>query len=138
MAYGSVLTDVVQSSVTGTPPQFNDGNGTQTGTLCRSWVNFGYVSSAMVTNGSFNVSSVTRASTGIYTINFTNALSDANYAILSSGVVINGQGSTYGFGLVLTSSSTSAPISKTTTSVQVSCQRETVYDIYNASIGIFR
>jgi hypothetical protein len=79
MAYGSVLTDVVQSSTTGTPPQFNDGSGTQVGTLCRAWVNFNGVTTATI-RASFNVSSVTRNGTGDYTVNFTNAMSDANYA----------------------------------------------------------
>jgi hypothetical protein len=79
MPYGSVLSDVVQSSVTGSPPQFNDGAGTQTGTLCRAWVN--YNGSTQVVTASFNVSSVTRNSTGNYTVNMTNALSDAKYAI---------------------------------------------------------
>ena len=80
MPYGSVLTDVVQSSTAGTPPQFNDGNGTQIGTLCRAWANFGYVSSAITIRGSFNVSSVTRTGTGAYTVSFTNSMPDANYA----------------------------------------------------------
>lgn len=79
MAYGSVLTDVVQSSTANTPPQFNDGNGTQVGTLCRAWVNFNGVTTATI-RASFNVSSVTRNGTGDYTVNFTSALSDANYA----------------------------------------------------------
>jgi len=84
MAYGSVLTDVVQSSVTGTPPQFNDGAGTQVGTLCRVWVNFSGVSSTTI-RASFNVSSVTYNSTGNYTVNFTNALTDANFATTAIG-----------------------------------------------------
>jgi len=85
MAYGTVLTDVVQSSVTGSPPQFNDGTGTQTGTLCRAWVNFNGLSGASpVIRASFNVSSVTRNGTGDYTITFTNALSDINYSLEAS------------------------------------------------------
>jgi len=83
MAYGSVLTDVVQSSTSGTPPQFNDGNGTQVGTLCRAWVNWNGISAAVI-RASFNVSSVTRNSAGTYTIAFTNSLSDANYATVYS------------------------------------------------------
>lgn len=79
MPYGNLLADVVQSSTAGTPPQFNDGNGTQTGTLCRAWVNFNGSTAAI--RASFNVSSVTRNSTGTYTLNFTNALADANYGI---------------------------------------------------------
>jgi len=79
MTYGSVLTDVVQSSTAGTPPQFNDGNGTQTGTLCRAWVNFNGTGTVAI-RGSFNVSSITDNGTGDYTINFTTALPDANYS----------------------------------------------------------
>ena len=71
MAYGSVLTDVVQSSTVGTPPQFNDGGGTQTGTLCRAWVNFDGTASSPIPSASFNVTSITKNSTGDYTINFT-------------------------------------------------------------------
>jgi hypothetical protein len=85
MAYGSVLTDVVQSSVTGTPPQFNDGAGTQTGTLCRAWINYKGTATRSI-RASFNVSSVTFNSTGDYTVNFTNALPDANFAVLVSAV----------------------------------------------------
>jgi len=85
MAYGTGAMDVVQSSTTGTPTQFNDGSGTQIGTLCRAWVNFNGVTTVSI-RASFNVSSVTRASAGNYTINFTNALSDINYApIISTG-----------------------------------------------------
>jgi hypothetical protein len=45
----------------------------------RAWVNFNGVSSVTV-RASYNVSSVTRNNTGDYTINFTNALPDANYS----------------------------------------------------------
>jgi opacity protein-like surface antigen len=87
MAYGNLLADVVQSSVTGSPPQFNDGTGTQTGTLCRAWVN--YNGSTQVKNGSFNISSVTRNGTGDYTINFTNAMPDTNYAYVFGSTALN-------------------------------------------------
>jgi hypothetical protein len=38
----------------------------------------------MVTRGSFNVSSITRNSTGNYTVNFTTAFPDANFAAVST------------------------------------------------------
>lgn len=79
MAYGTLLTDAVQSSTANTPPQFNDGNGTQVGTLCRAWVNFNGSSGAII--AAFNVSSISRLNTGYYQINFTNALPDANYSL---------------------------------------------------------
>ena len=89
MAYGSVLTDVVQSSVTGTPPQFNDGAGVQIGTLCRAWARF--VGSTATISSSYNVSSITRSSAGNYLVNFTTALADTNYAVAGVGDA----GSTY-------------------------------------------
>jgi hypothetical protein len=79
MAYGTANVDVVQSSTAGVPPQFNDGNGTQTGTLCRAWVNFNGITTAAI-RASFNVSSVTRNGTGDYTVNFTTAMPDVNYS----------------------------------------------------------
>jgi hypothetical protein len=44
----------------------------------KAWVNFN--GAAATVSAAYNVSSVTRSSTGTYVINFTNALSDANYA----------------------------------------------------------
>jgi hypothetical protein len=84
MAYGTVKADVLQSDTAGTPPQFNDGNGTQIGTLCRAWVNFNGTGTVAI-RSSFNVSSITDIGTGNYTVNFTNALSDANYVCLVTG-----------------------------------------------------
>ena len=86
MAYGNLLTDVVQSSTTNTPPVFKDGNGTETGQLCRAWVNFNGVSGSVGVRASFNVSSITRTGSGAYTLTFTNAMSDANYCIVGSHV----------------------------------------------------
>ena len=54
------------------------------GQTCRAWVNFTGLTTATI-QASFNVSSVTYNGTGDYTVNFTNALTDANYSI--TGVV---------------------------------------------------
>lgn len=82
MPYGTANVDVIQSSVSGTPPVFKDGNGTTTGTLCRAWVNFN--GSSAVIRAAFNVTSITRNSTGNYTVNFTNAMPDANYSSVAN------------------------------------------------------
>ena len=53
---------------------------------CRAWVNFnGTTASPSTIRGSGNVSSVTKNGTGDYTINFTTAMPDANYAAVTSG-----------------------------------------------------
>lgn len=69
----------IRSSTTN-PPTFQNTSGVEIGTLCRAWVNFNGVTTATV-RASYNVSSVTRNGTGDYTVNFTSALSDANYAV---------------------------------------------------------
>jgi hypothetical protein len=53
--------------------------------LCRAWVNFNGVGTVAI-RASGNVSSITDSGTGAYTVNFTTALSDANYA----GVIMTG------------------------------------------------
>lgn len=46
--------------------------------IAKAWVN--YNGSTQTINSSFNVSSVTRNSTGYYTVTFTTAMPNANYA----------------------------------------------------------
>jgi len=84
MSYGTLASDVIQSSTTGTPPQFNDGSGTQIGTLCRAWVNFDGTTNPGTIRGSFNVSSVTVNGTGDYNVNFTNSMPDTHYSTVSN------------------------------------------------------
>ena len=78
---GQLTIGTIDTGVASTPPVFN-ANGVQIGTLCRAWVNF---NAAGTIRASFNVGSVTRNGTGDYTINFTNALPDANYAVQTTG-----------------------------------------------------
>jgi len=47
---------------------------------CRAWVNFNGTGTVAI-RGSGNVSSITDNGTGNWTINFTTALSDANYSV---------------------------------------------------------
>lgn len=49
----------------------------------KAWVNFNGSTGAI--RASYNVGSVTRTSTGQYTVNFTNAFADVNYACVVSG-----------------------------------------------------
>ena len=94
MPYGTLAADTMQSSTAGTPPQFNDGNGTQIGTLCRAWVNFNGTGTVAI-RASFNVSSITDNGTGDYTVNFTNALADANYSYCVSASMYYGVSNAY-------------------------------------------
>jgi hypothetical protein len=60
--------------------QFNSGYGSvATAYGCRAWVNFNGTNTVAI-RGSGNVSSITDNGTGDYSINFTTAMPDANYA----------------------------------------------------------
>ena len=51
----------------------------------KAWVNFNGTGTVAIRRA-FNVSSVTDNGTGDYTVNFTTAMADANYAVTSSGM----------------------------------------------------
>lgn len=57
-------------------------NGVTTNAL--AWVNFNGTGTVAI-RSSYNVSSITDNGTGDYTVNFTTALADANYAVVASG-----------------------------------------------------
>ena len=60
--------------------------GTAPGYMARAWVNFNGTGTVAI-RASGNVSSITDNGTGDYTINFTTAMSDANYAVNLMGNV---------------------------------------------------
>jgi hypothetical protein len=57
----------------------------------KAWVNFNGTGTVAI-RASYNVSSITDNGTGDYTVNFTNAFSDANYAITATGTGNGGSG----------------------------------------------
>ena len=140
MAYGNILADVVQSSTTGTAPVFKDGNSTQVGTLCRAWVNFdGTLSGTITPRGSFNITSVTKNTTGVYTLNFTNAMPDTNYAV--TGVVqydqSGNQASHYLMGAEITISSNAMQTGSVSVSGKYGAS-SAPYDMITFCVAIFR
>ena len=61
--------------------QFNSGYGSvATAYGCRAWVNFNGTGTVAI-RGSGNVTSITDNGTGSYTVNFTTAMPDVNYAV---------------------------------------------------------
>jgi len=80
--------------------------------IAKAWVNFngGTGGTAGTINNSFNVSSVTVNATGKYTLNFTTAMPNANYAW--SGGAYNSGGT--GFGLLYLNNAISAAPTTTT------------------------
>jgi len=63
---------------------FQNSGGTENGRLNRAFVNFNGQGSVAI-RGNFNVNSITDNGTGNFSVNFANAMSDANYAIQYSG-----------------------------------------------------
>ena len=105
---------------------------------CRAWVNFNGTGTVAI-RASGNVSSITDNGTGDYTVNFTNALSDANYAVTTTPPVISDQGASYQFGLRYPSGTVGGtPTLKSTTQVRVMSRRESDQDLSNANVAIFR
>jgi hypothetical protein len=127
----STSTLVLKNGVANTPPTIQDSAGTQIGTFCRAWVNFNGTGTVAI-RASFNVSSITDNGTGNYTVNFTNALPDANYSI--AGTVSNNSS---------TGSMIFCPAGNTTAPTTSACRIETVtaslhYDSPYVYVAIFR
>ena len=96
--------------------QFNSGYGSvATAYGCRAWGNFNGTGTVAI-RASANVTSITDNGTGDYTINFTNAMTDANYSCVGStggnvaGVTVNApyNGATAATGSIRIGTSTSA------------------------------
>lgn len=86
--------------------------------IAKAWVNFNGTTSPGTIRSSYNVSSVTRNATGDYTINFTNALTDADYSVVAvSSWQTGGAATTPGGVLAVGRSVTATPL--TTTSVRL-------------------
>lgn len=97
---------------------------------CRAWVNFNGTGTIAI-RASGNVSSIGDNGTGDYTVNFTTAMSDANYCIAGGG---NRTGTPEQTTLSWTSSTT-----PTSSAVRLrNGQTQTLYDADYASVAIFR
>jgi hypothetical protein len=82
----------------------------------KAWVNFDGTSGSI--RASYNVSSVTRVATGEYTINYTNAFADTNYATIASTSMWYNTNWNYGVSLN-TSTSAGNQVVPTTTSTRL-------------------
>ena len=85
---GTVDTDVLAANAV----TYAKIGTTEQGQLCKAWVNFNGTSTVAI-RASYNVSSITDNGTGDYTVNFTTALADANYAINGSCSNLSGDNS---------------------------------------------
>jgi hypothetical protein len=84
--------------------------------IAKAWVQFNGPTAAI--NGSFNVSSITRNSAGDYTVNFTTAMPNANYAV-AGGASINTGITAFPYISAFSSASSPYYIAPTTSSFRI-------------------
>jgi hypothetical protein len=98
--------------------------------LCRAWVNFNGTGTVAI-RASGNVTSITDNGTGLYTVNLTTAMSDANYAIVGTAAAASGNAAI--------SLYESITVAKTTTLVQVATATTAAqFDSTSINVAIFR
>jgi hypothetical protein len=104
-------------------------NGTEN-YKCRAWVNFNGTGTVAI-RAAGNVASITDNSTGTYTVNFTTAMPDTNYALVSGSLYINTVGrATIGY--------PNTPAKSTTSVLITVVALTTAYDITDVEVAIFR
>jgi len=134
----SPLTGMTISSPTLTTPNINSAQvATVSGTaplyMARAWVNFNGTGTVAI-RASGNVTSITDNGTGDYTVNFTTAMSDANY----SGLATCRRATIYKVYGNATLLPTSASAAQVCTGVEDTYSGESMHDSEWVSVAIFR
>jgi hypothetical protein len=115
--------------------KFNSGYGSvATAYGCRAWVNFNGTGTVAI-RASGNVTSITDNGTGDYTVNFTTAMPDANYAYTVDGR--EDEGGVLAWGAL----AVPARVAQTTSAFRIISEAingGTSYDFNSVSLAIFR
>lgn len=102
--------------------------------LCKAWVTFDGTAAGPITpTKAFNVSSITKNGTGDFTLNFTDAMPDADYCVIGG----HSGGALYAGAAVHAASASGAPTSKLTTSVRVRTSAASAEDKKQTYFAIF-
>lgn len=114
--------------------KFNSGYGSvATAYGCRAWVNFNGTGTVAI-RASGNVSSITDNGVGDYTVNFTTAMPDANYAFVGTSSDPNDDA----VGPLSVGAKSSTYVPTTTGRRFETCFSGTNYDSTFCSVAIFR
>ena len=117
--------------------QFNSGYGSvATAYGCRAWVNFNGTGTVAI-RASGNVSSITDNGTGDYTVNFTTAMTDANYSAVFGGK-IDSISSGINYTLIGVNRTSSTTQQAGSIRLNTSASNFTSYDYEIISVSIFR
>jgi len=103
--------------------------------IAKAWVQF--TGSTATVNGSFNVSSITRGGTGLYTVNFTTAMPNANYCVNANQSPVYGV--RYGAAAIMYSTTGATEVVPTTSafSYQTSDAAANLYDPKYNFVSVF-
>ena len=102
--------------------------------IAKAWVQYAGATGTIA--GSFNVSSVTRTSTGYYTINFTTSMANANYSAIGNVSTTSGTG--YAFPFIYTNNSFVATAPTTSSFIITSANTASVFvDPVYVNIAVF-
>lgn len=102
---------------------------------CRAWVNFNGTGTVAI-RGSGNVTSITDNGTGDYTVNFTTAMSDANYSAIGTAKIVGGVG---GQNIRIHNDAYTTAVTTTAVKVQVTnAGNSAVADSEMVNIAVFR
>lgn len=103
----------------------------------KAWVNFNGTGTVAI-RASGNVSSITDVAQGSYDVNFTTAMSDANYALVVSASTEGSQTDAYQF-TITTGSTTTTYGEHSTTKCRLNASLAGVlYDIESIQVVVFR
>jgi hypothetical protein len=103
-----------------------------------AWVNFNGTSASPITpRANYNVGSITKNATGDYTLNFTNALTDANYSAVASGSPAYGAANTLGVQLFTDASITESAPTTSAMRIKTSNTGGTAIDVKYVCVAIF-
>jgi hypothetical protein len=109
---------------------------------CKAWVNFDGTPSSPTIKASVNVSSITKNSTGDYTINFSTALSDNNYSVCFGSVMYSDNDNSVHTSIKGKSSTPLTPALKTSSSLEIAVSTTSAgakfYDSTDVNVAIFR
>ena len=116
---------------------------TEQSRLCAAWVNFNGTGTVAI-RASYNVSSITDNGTGDYTVNFTTALVDTNYAVIATAEpsTVSGVGAT---NYTIIGTNDPNPFARTTASAAIKTAyittlagASTPWDSQGTHVAIFR
>tara|TARA_R110000782_G_scaffold94159_4_gene177869 strand:+ start:225 stop:629 length:405 start_codon:yes stop_codon:yes gene_type:complete len=134
MASNLTVDTLTKGATTLNTDELVDVNNTR---VAKAWVNFDGTGTPAI-RASFNTSSITDNGVGDYTINFTTAFPDANYALALSnnGYATNNNS----VNIAVKGSSAGAVVDlKTTTAVRVNCaSTSTSFDGVENNVAVFR